>query len=112
MALLGISLERVGCSSDTWKTGWMHDRARDRPSQNACDDTFSTIRKGPRKQWSSFFEGQVVLMFHESIQTVSLTLNWGIGRHCDVEWTSYCLREQETWSRRYRCNSLRSVATW
>jgi len=49
MALLGISLELVGCSSDTRKTGWMHDRARDRPSQKAWDDTFSMIRKGPRK---------------------------------------------------------------
>jgi len=28
---------------------------------------------------------------------MSQTLNWGIGRHCDVEWTSYCLRAHETW---------------
>src|SRR5882724_10979833 len=92
MALLGISLELVGCSSDTWNMGSMHDRAKDRPGRNACNDTFSTIRKGPRKRWSSFFEGQVVLMFHESSQTVSPTLNGGIGRRCDAEWTLYCLR--------------------
>ena len=92
MALLGISLELVGCSSDTWKMGWICNRAKDRPSQNACDDTFSMIEKGPRKQWSSFLEGQVVWMFCASSQTVSLTSNGGIGRHCDVEWTLYCLR--------------------
>src|SRR5882724_9050488 len=90
----------------------MHDRAKDRPSRNACDDAFSRIGKGPREQWSSFFEGRVVLMFCKSIQTVSLTLNGGIGRHHDAEWTSYCLRAQAIWSQRYRCSSLRSVATW
>src|SRR5882724_9282329 len=98
MALLVISLELVGCSSDTWKTGWMHDTARDRPSQKVWDDTFSTIGKGPRKRWSSFFEGRVVLMFCESNQTVSLTLNGGIGRRHNVEWTSYCLMAWDIWS--------------
>src|SRR5882724_9385386 len=97
MALLGIPLELVGCGSNTWNMGWMCNRARDRPSQNACDDTFSTIRKGPRKWWLSFFEGRVVLMFHESSQTVSPTLNGGIRRHHDAEWTSYCLRAQDIW---------------
>src|SRR5882724_2440084 len=90
----------------------MRDSARDRPSRNACDDTFSTIGKGPRKQWSSFFDGRVVRMFHESSQTVSTTLNGGIGRRRDAEWTSYCLRAQDIWSRRYIWSSLRSVATW
>jgi len=33
-ALLGISLELVGWSSDMWNTGWMRDRARDKPSRN------------------------------------------------------------------------------
>src|SRR5882724_10117696 len=51
-------------------------------------------------------------MFHESSQTVSPTLNGGIGRHRDVEWTLYCLRAHETWPWRYRCSSLRSVATF
>jgi len=51
-------------------------------------------------------------MFHESSQTVSLTLNGGIRRHQEAEWTSYCLRAWEIWSWRYSCNSLRSVATW
>src|SRR5882724_8833144 len=74
----------------------MRDRARDRPSWNACDDT-SIIRKGPRKQWSSFFEGRVVLMFCESSQTVSLTLNWGVRRHHDAEWASFCLRARDIW---------------
>src|SRR5882724_1154215 len=90
----------------------MRDNARDRPSQNACDDTFSTIGKGPRKRWSSFFEGCVVLMFRESSQTVSPTLNGGIRRHRDVEWTSYCLRSRDIWSQRYKWSSLMSVATW
>src|SRR5882724_6730967 len=107
MALLVISLELVGCSSDTWKTGWMHDTARDRPSQKVWDDTFSTIGKGPRKQWSIFFEGWVVWMFCESSQTVFPTLNGGIGRCHNTEWTSYCLRVCETWLQRYRCRSLR-----
>src|SRR5882724_2954445 len=111
MALLGISLELVGCSSDTWKTGWMRNRARDRPSWNTCNDTFSMIGKGPRKRWSSFFEGRVVWMFRESSQMVSPTLNGGIGRHRDAEWATYCLRAQDIWSRRYRWSSLRSVAT-
>src|SRR5882724_10235816 len=70
------------------------------------------IRKGPRKQRSSFFKGQVVQMFHESSQTASPTFNGGIRRHCNTEWASYCLRVQAIWSRRYRCSSLRSVATW
>src|SRR5882724_7801028 len=112
MVLLGISLGLVGCSSDTWKTGWMCDRARDRPSQKECYDTFSVIGKGPRKRWLRFFKGRVVLLFHKSSQTVSLTWNGGIGRCCDAEWASYCLRAQEIWSWRYRCNSLRSVVTW
>src|SRR5882724_3971271 len=112
MALLGISLALVGCNSDTWKMGWMHDRARDRPSRNACDHTFSTIGKGPRKRWLSFFDRRVVRMFRESSQTVSPTLNGGIGRRRDTEWTSYCLRAQDIWSRRYIWSSLRSVATW
>ena len=30
----------------------------------------------------------MVLMFRESSQTVSLTLNGGIGRHHNAEWTS------------------------
>ena len=34
-------------------------------------------------------------MFHESSQTVSLTLNRGIRRHQDAEWTSYCLRARD-----------------
>src|SRR5882724_10232819 len=105
MALLGISLELVGCSSDTWKTGWMCNRSRARPSWKAWDDTFSMIGKGPRKQWSSLFEGQVILMLCESNQTASPTLNGGIGC-CDTEWALYCLRAQETWLWRYRCNSL------
>jgi len=54
--LLGISLVLVGCSSETWNTGWMRDRARDRPSQNACHDTLSTTGNGPRKRWSSFLK--------------------------------------------------------
>src|SRR5882724_3410850 len=83
-----------------------------RASRNACDDTFSTIGKGPRKRWLSFFEGRVVLMFRESSLMVSPTLNGGIGRRHDVEWTSYCLRAQDIWSRRYKWSSLRSVATW
>jgi len=33
------------------------DRARDRPSLNACDDTFSMIRKGPGMM-VSFLEGE------------------------------------------------------
>src|SRR5882724_10613092 len=82
-------------------------RASDRPSQNTCDDTFSIMGKGPKKQWSNFSEGQVVQMFCESSQTMSPTLNGGIGRSHDVEWTSYCLRVHETWSQRYRCNFLR-----
>src|SRR5882724_8657826 len=90
----------------------MCDRARDRPSRNACNDTFSMSRKGPRKRWSSFFEVRVVLMFHESSQTVSLTLNWGIIRHRNAEWTLYCWKPREIWSQRSRCSSLRSVATW
>src|SRR5882724_6518409 len=76
MALLGISLELVDCSSDTWNTGWMCDNARDRPSWNACDNTFSMIGKGPRKRWSSFFEGRVVRMFRASSQTFP-DLEWG-----------------------------------
>src|SRR5882724_9570754 len=103
MALLGIPLELVGCSSDTWNMGWMQDRARDRPRRNTCDDTFSTIGKGPRKRWSSFLEGRVVQMFRESSQTVSPTLNEGIRRHRDTAWASYSLRVQVIWSRRYRC---------
>src|SRR5882724_10502963 len=55
----------------------MRDNARDRPSRNACDDTFSTIGKGPRKRWMSFFEGRVVWIFRESSQTVSPNLEWG-----------------------------------
>jgi len=106
MALLGISLELVDCSSDTWNTGWMRDNARDRPSQNACDETFSTIGKGPRKRWSSFFEGRVVRMFRASSQTVSPTLNGGIGRRRAAEWTSYCLRAHDIWSRRLQMELL------
>src|SRR5882724_2767759 len=112
MVLLGIPLVLVGCSSDTWNTGWICDSTRDRPSWNTCDDTFSTLGKGPRKRWSSFLEGRVVQIFCKSSQTVSLTLNGGIGRRCDVEWTSYCLRARDIWLRRYRWSSLRSVATW
>src|SRR5882724_4684203 len=102
MVLLGIPLALVGCSSDTWNTGWICNNTRDRPSQNTCDDTFSTIGKGPRKRWSSFLEGWVVQIFHESSQTVSPTFNRGIGRCHDAEWTSYCLRARDIWLKRYR----------
>src|SRR5882724_4663051 len=112
MALLGISLELVDCSSDTWNTGWMRDNARDRPSRNACDETFSTIGKGPRKQWSSFFEGRVVQMFCASSQTVSPTLNGGIGRRHAAVFFFKQKTAYDIWSRRYRWSSLRSVATW
>jgi len=46
------------------------------------------IGKGLRKRWSSFLEGRVVLMFCASSQMVSPTLNGGIGKRHDVEWTS------------------------
>jgi len=62
-------------------------KARDRPSQNACDDTFSMIGKGPQEVMVELLQGRVVLMFRESSQTVALTLNGGIGRRCNAEWT-------------------------
>src|SRR5882672_9433747 len=101
ITLAGITLELVGCSSDMWNTGWMRDRARDRPSRNTCDDTFSMIGKGPRKRWSSFFEGHVVLILRESSHMVSPTRNGGIGSRRGAEWTWYCLRAWAIWSRRY-----------
>src|SRR6266481_8690341 len=35
--------------------------------------------KGPRKQWSNFFEGHLVLMFLKSSQPESPTLKFGMG---------------------------------
>jgi len=60
IALLGISLEVVGFSSDTWKAGWMHDSTRDRPSQNTWDNTFFTIRNAPGSDYPASLKGKCV----------------------------------------------------
>jgi len=82
MVLLGIPLVLVGCSSDTWNTGWIRNSARDGPSRNACNDTFSMIGKGPRKRWSSFLKGgglDIPQVYPDSVSNFEWR-NWKVSR--------------------------------
>jgi len=56
------------------------DKARDSPSQNACDDTFSTIEKGPRKRGRASLRGK---WFGCSVHLADSVPDFdgGIGRH-------------------------------